>query len=341
MASMWGRGGLTWRELGHRLWQQIWLDDVMGRCAELSYYFLFSIFPALFFVTTLFGYWAAAPELRASLFLYLARVSPTRDVFELLVGSVREVAEGRGGAKLWLSLLAALWVSSNAMLAVGKTLNVACGLKETRRWWRRRLVAIVLTLVFGGLTLSALALILYGATIGNTLAERLGIGASFAVAWHLVQWPLVLLFVVISFEMVYNYGPDLGEGARREWWTPGAVTGVALWLAASFGLRLYFAYFDTFSKTYGSLGAVIALLTWFYLTAFAILMGGEVNSEIGHAMTAAGLRGGPRRHRLRMLRRRLAQLRRRPEQVDHPVPTVAEVAEAAASETALEPSRKP
>jgi membrane protein len=279
---MWTRGGLTWRALGLRLWRQIYEDELLARCAELAYFFLFSIFPLLLFLTTLLGYVAGTDEgLRLDLFRFIARVSPSLEVTTLVHTTLDEITAARTGTKLWLSLVVALWVASNGMLAVSRTLNHACGLKETRRWWWRRIVALGLTLTFAVLIVGALAIIFYGSTLGETLAARLGYGAAFALAWRIFQWPLVLVFLVISFELVYNYAPNLGKSPQRQWGTPGAVAGVFLWLLASFGLRTYLSYRHSYTTTYGSLGAVILLLLWFYLTAFAILMGGEVNSEIG------------------------------------------------------------
>ena len=306
MTSLWTRAGLTWKEIGMRLWRQIWEDELLGRCAELAYFFLFSIFPLLLFLTTLLGYLAqASAELRVNLFNYLARVSPSRDVVALLNNTLTEITVARTGAKLYLSLFAGVWVASNGMLAVSRTLNTACGLKENRPWWRRRIMAIVLTVTVSALIISALALFFYGGTIGETIADSLGIGAAFALAWGFFQWLLVLVFVVIGFELVYNYAPNLGHSPNRQWGTPGAITGVSLWLLASFGLRLYLVYFHSYTTAYGSLGAVILLLLWFYLSAFALLMGGEVNSEIGRELD---LQRGEKRPRL--TRRRKLLLRR-------------------------------
>ncbi|HYN21829.1 MAG TPA: YihY/virulence factor BrkB family protein, partial [Thermoanaerobaculia bacterium] len=150
--------------------------------------------------------------------------------------------------------------------------------KETRRWWKRRIIAVVLTVIFAVLIICALGVIFYGGAIAGLLAAWLG--PFVAMIWHVARWPLLLVFVVLSFEVVYNYAPNLGDSANRQWGTPGAVTAVALWLLASFGLRLYLSYFQAYSTAYGSIGAVILLLTWFYMTGFALLMGGEVNSEI-------------------------------------------------------------
>ncbi len=306
MTSLWTRAGLTWKQLGMRLWRQIWEDEVLGRCAELAYFFLFSIFPLLVFLTTLLGYLAqSSAELRWNLFQYLARVSPSTDVTALLKNTLTEITVARTGTKLYLSLFAAVWVASNGMLAVSRTLNTACGFKESRRWWRRRIMAILLTVTVAILIVCALVLFFYGGTIGEAIADSLGIGAAFAVTWRIVQWLLVLVFVTIGFEMVYNYAPNLGDSPNRQWGTPGAVTGVALWLLASFGLRFYLSYFHAYTTAYGSLGAVILLMVWFYLSAFALLMGGEVNSEIGRELSAR--RGEPRP---RLTQRRKMMLRR-------------------------------
>ena len=267
--------------------RQIWQDELLGRCAELAYFFLFSIFPLLLFLTTLLGYAAgASDELRKNLFLYLAEVSPSVEVFDLLVGTLTEITRERTGVKLWLSLLVTIWVASNGMLAVARTLNHACGLKETRPLWKRRGHRHRAHLQLGRAhRLGALPHPLRrhhrqalwpSASASAPPSPSLGI---------VLQWPLVLVFLVIGFEMVYNYAPNLGDSPARQWGTPGAITGVALWLLASFGLRLYLSYFGAFSTAYGSLGAVIVLLLWFYLTAFAILMGGEVNSEIAREIS--------------------------------------------------------
>jgi membrane protein len=119
---------------------------------------------------------------------------------------------------------------------------------------------------------------LYGGTIGEALATRYGFSNLFTIVWKIVQWPIALLFVLTTFNLVYNFAPNIPGPARR-WITPGAFVGVGLWLLVSFGFRLYLGFFDSYSVTYGSLGAVIILMLWFYLSGVAILIGGEVNSE--------------------------------------------------------------
>jgi membrane protein len=285
--SLWTRAGLSWRTLLLRLWAQLWEDEVLGRCAELSYIFLFSVFPLLLFLTTLLGYLAEQNAgLRWNLFWLIARLSPSADVTDLLNRTLEEIAAARSGGKLYLGLLTAIWVASNGMIAVARTLNRACGFRETRPWWVRRLVAMGLTAGFSVMVIGALGLIFYGGEIANAIAERLEIGPYLVALWHLVRWLLVSFFLLFSFEAVYNYGPNVGGNKNRHWLTPGAMTGVALFLGASIGFRYYLFYFKSYTKAYGSLGAVILLLIWFYLTAFSVIMGGEVNSEIAREVAA-------------------------------------------------------
>lgn len=310
MRSMWKRGGLSWWQLAVRVWERIWADQLPGRCAELAYYFLFSVFPLLLFLTTLLGR-LAGPDtrLRIVLFHWLARFAPSPDVTALLTTTLDQIARDRGGARLSLSLLVALWVASTGMQAVARTLNAAFGLDETRPWWQRRLVAVALTIGFAALIICALAVILYGHLIGAELSEAAGIGPEFLAAWRFLRWPLILAFVLFAFEGIYNFAPNLRAGARRPWVTPGAVIGVGLWLAASFGFRLYLDSARAYAITYGSLGAVIVLLLWFYLTALAILVGGVVNSEIFRQLSARREHGSDARQR--PARSRPARRRRR------------------------------
>ncbi|HEX8649204.1 MAG TPA: YihY/virulence factor BrkB family protein [Pyrinomonadaceae bacterium] len=287
MASMWGLGGLTWKELGKRVWQEMQEDDVFGRAAQLSYYFLLALFPLLLFLTSLLGYFAeAGTELRNNLLSYLATVMPA-SAWDLVHTTVDEISKAKGGGKLSFGILATLWAASNGMGAISESLNVAYNVKETRPWWKARLVSILLTIALAVLIISALTLVLYGGEIAEKIAAGFGLGDAFTITWKIVQWPLVLMFVLLSFSLIYYFAPDLHDQDWK-WVTPGSMIGVALWLLVSFAFRGYLHFFDSYSATYGSLGAVIILMLWFYLTGAAILIGGEINSEIENAAAEAG-----------------------------------------------------
>src|SRR5918993_3168844 len=280
-------GGLSWTELGKRVWSEIQEDDVLGRSAQLAYYFLLALFPALLFLVSLIGYFAGEDsELRANLFNYLSTVLPG-EASQLISKTVTDVTQGSGGGKLSFGVLATLWAASNGMGAISETLNVAYEVKETRPFWRVRLTAIALTLALAFLIISALVLVLYGHDLAELVAGKFGLGEAFEWAWKILQWPIVLAFVLFAFALLYYFAPDLHD-QEWKWVTPGSVLGVALWLLVSFGFKAYLQYFNSYSATYGSLGAVIILMLWFYFTGAAILVGGEINSEIEHEMAKRG-----------------------------------------------------
>jgi membrane protein len=217
-----------------RLVRRIKEDRIFGRAAQLSYYFLLALFPLLLFLINILGYLAQEGTLfRDKLLVYLGAVMP-RSAFALVRATVDEIGVSSGTGKLSFGLLAALWAASNGMGAISDTLNTAYNVRERRPWWKVRLISVCLTTALAILILAALAIVLYGGTIGEALAARYGFG-----------------FV-----------------------------GVALWLIVSFAFRVYLGFFDSYSVTYGSLGAVIVLMLWFYLSGVAILIGGEVNCEM-------------------------------------------------------------
>ena len=288
MASLWKLGGQTWGGLAKRVWADIGKDDIFGRAAQLSYYFLLALFPLLLFLTSVIGLMlGSGTGLRHSLFNYLGKVLPP-SASELVSTTMFEVSAASSGGKIWFGILAALWAASTGMGAISESLNVAYHVKETRLWWKQRLIAVGLTLALGLLIISALVIVLYGGRIADGLANHFALGGGFALAWKILQWPIVLVFLFVGFALIYYWAPDLRDQDWR-WVTPGSLIAVVLWLLVSFGFRLYLHYFNSYSKTYGSLGAVIILMLWFYFTGAAILIGGEVNSDIEAAAARAGV----------------------------------------------------
>lgn len=216
-------------------------------------------------------------ELRNKMLSYLAAVMPSSAV-ALVHTTLDEISAASGTGKVSLGILAALWAASNGMGAVSQTLNSAYNVRETRSWWKVRLISVALTVALAVLIVSALAIVLYSGSIGDALAGRYGVTNVFTKLWSILQWPIALGFVLATFNLIYNFAPNIASHQRR-WFPPGAFVAVGLWLLISFGFRLYLHYFDSYSVTYGSLGAVIVLMLWFYLTGVAILIGGEVNCE--------------------------------------------------------------
>lgn len=279
MASFWNSGRQDWQGLAKRVWSDIGKDNIWGRAAQLAYYFLLALFPLLLFLTSVIGViMGSGTGLRHSLFNYLSKVLPG-SASQLVSTTMFEVSNASGGGKISFGILAALWAASNGMGAISESLNVAYHVEESRPWWKQRLTAVGLTIVLAILIISALILVLYGGKIADWLAASYGFGTVFTLGWKVLQWPIVLISLLLGFELIYYWAPDLADQDWK-WVTPGSIVAIMLWLLVSLGFRVYLHYFDSYSKTYGSMGAVIVLMLWFYLTGASILIGGEINSDI-------------------------------------------------------------
>jgi len=283
--SLWKLGGLTPLSLGKQVWKDIGEDEVSVRSAALAYYFVLAIFPAMLFLLSLLGYFAAAgTQLRETLFTTLARVLPG-SASDLVHKTLDEVTRSSGAGKALFGILGALWSASSGVSAVQESLNIAYDVKEDRPMWKQRAIAVGLTFALAVLVLGALALTLYGGDAAEWLGSHIALGQAAVIAWKIVQWPVVLGCMFLAFAVTYYFAPSLEE-PEWHWITPGSALGLVFWIVASLGFKIYLHFFNSYSKTYGSVGAVIILLLWLYITGLAILVGGEVNSAIGHAADA-------------------------------------------------------
>src|SRR5436309_6066814 len=227
------------REFLLRVWARADDDELLGRSAQLSYYFLLALFPLLLFLVTLFGYFnGAGSHLRHRLFAYLGEVMPAT-ALHLVTATIDEVTQARGGGKLSAGLLLALWASSSGMNAISQSLNAAYDVRETRPWWKVRLISIMLTVALATLIVSALLIVLYGGRLGHFLAALIHLGRAFALTWKILQWPIALIFVFITFSLIYQYAPNVAtrrpsqrlslSDYRRRWLSPGVAVAVLLW----------------------------------------------------------------------------------------------------------------
>lgn len=279
--------------LSKKFWRNVWArsenDQILGRAAQLSYFFLLALFPLLLFLITLFGYFNGdGSHLQQRMIAYLGDVMPPA-ALQLVVATLDEITKGRGTGKLSLGILLALWAASSGVNALAEGLNSAYDVTKTRAWWQVRLISIAMTVALSVLIVSALILVLYGGQFGEALAIRINAGQVFSITWRVLQIPFALMCVVIALVMIYRFVPNVaaqrrGKGLRksdyrRRWFSPGIVIAVLLWLMVSLGFRLYLHFFNSYSATYGSLGALIILMLWFYLTGAVILLGGEINCE--------------------------------------------------------------
>jgi membrane protein len=260
--------------------QRIGIHEVFTRSAALSYYFLLALFPLLLFLVSLVSLFAERnTQLRENIVLALGSMAPA-SATQLLHRVTNETFTSKHDAlKLAVGIGGAFWASSGGISAIMKALNVIYDTKETRPWWKKKFVVLALTLAISALGIFVLLLALYGGKIGGALASEIGMGSLFRWAWKILQWPVSFAAMLLALSILYYFAPNLKE-RNWSWITPGSVAGVTLWVLASLGFRVYLHYFNHYGATYGSLGAVIILLLWLYITGFAILTGGEVNRVI-------------------------------------------------------------
>jgi membrane protein len=272
---------LTWRRAGAIIWNKLFEDDVFGRAAQLAYYWVFSIFPLLIFLTSLLAFLPMRRNLNQWVRM-IGKVLPP-DAYSLLNATFQQIVGQQRGDLLSLSIFITLWSSSSGMEAIISALNRAYGSAPARHWLQQRLLAISLTLGLAAFIISALALIFFGENISGHLAEYFGFSDTFNTIWAVAQWPIIIGLVLLGLELVYYFAPNIRRGVYGKRWellTPGGIFAVAMWLLISFGLRFYLSRFGNFNATYGALAGVMVLMLWLYMTGVAILVGGEINSVL-------------------------------------------------------------
>jgi membrane protein len=267
-----GRG--EWIAVVKRAARRFLADDCMGLAQEVAYSAMLAFFPAVAFLLGLLGVLHLFDQLQS----FVATVAPS--------GVVRFVAglqkDSTGGAKIAALLVGgagAVWAASGAMGSVIKATNRAYERMETRPFWKLRAIAILLV-VLSGITVIALAvLIVFGGPIGTAIAEQAGLGHQFTLIWAILRWPIAFAAVLLLFAFVYYFGPNK-DVRNWKWVTPGSLLAALMWLALSGLFTLYVTFAGSYSKTYGSLAAGVILLLWLNYTAWALLFGAELNSEL-------------------------------------------------------------
>ncbi len=270
---------LGWGDLLKRTGKEAIADDIVDLGAQQAYYFFFALFPALLTLISIASFFPVT-HLMDSIMTVLARFAPP-DVLTIVQDQITKLSNSDNGGILTFGFLLTLWSSSAAMVSIITTLNAAYDITEGRPWWKVRLTAIALTVGISIFILASISLVLVGPTLAEHLAARLHMGPAFKWTWWVLQWPVVIALVATAIGMMYYFAPDAEQ--QWVWITPGSVLATVLWMLVSLGFKLYIALAGTYNETYGTLGGVIVLLTWFYLTSLAMLIGAEFNAEIEHA----------------------------------------------------------
>jgi membrane protein len=270
---------LAWPELMKRTVKDSIEDDAFGLAAQLSYYFFLSLFPALLFIVALASFFPLY-NFNDELIRMLGPIAPAA-VVTLLQDQLTSLSNSKDGGLLSIGLLMALWSSSAAMVSVIDAMNRAYDIEETRPWWKVRVTGIGITIGLAVFILTSFGLIVAGPWLADFLGREFGLAPAFTLAWKILQWPVVFLLASTGFGLVYYFAPD----ADQEWvWiTPGALTATMLWLMASLAFRFYVVNFGSYDEAYGTLGAIILTLLWFYISGLVMVLGAELSAEIEHA----------------------------------------------------------
>lgn len=271
---------ITWRELGRRLWVEFEEDSISDCAAQLAFYFLFSLFPFLFFLVTLAAYMPFAPGAVAAMVARLAPLMPG-DALQLVQGHLESLVAVSQPRLITLGLLVALWTASRGVDALRKALNLAYDVPEHRPYWKTQGLAILTTLAGTLLIPLAFGLFLLGGRFGEFIAGQLHALNAFHAVWTWLRWPLTAGLVMIVSSLCYWILPAFKH--RFQFFTPGALLATGLWLATTWGFTQYVEQFGRYNVTYGSIGGVVVLLLWLYLTGLIFIIGGEVNAVLEQA----------------------------------------------------------
>jgi len=259
-------------------------DRIPSLAAETAYYFFFSLFPLLLFLTPLLGLVGNGQQLMESM---LGRFSTTMpaDTLALLRRVLGEIITSSGNAGIMsIGVLLAGWSGSSIFGSLMDALNIAYDASETRPWWKKQLLRIGVLLVAGAIMLLATFIFLDGERVTRWVAATLGFGDAGITAWNVLQVVLAIALLVAVGAVLFKFLPNV-----QQRWTHVIVASTIttiLWIAATLLFRVYVQHFGSYNKTYGTIGGVIVLLTWMYYSMFVVLVGGELAAEL-HRGTGA------------------------------------------------------
>ncbi|GIN74594.1 transporter [Bacillus sp. J14TS2] len=257
-----------------RLIVKIMDNDVTGMAAQLAYFFLLSLFPLLIFVATLLPY---TPLSQDDLFNMIKGFAP-EETFNMIRSTLNEVMDNRSGGLLSIGIIGTIWSASNGMNGLMRSLNRAYNVEEGRPFILARGLAVILTLAMIFVFLLALLVPVFGKQLGVFVFSSLGFSNEFLEIWGIIRWTLTPIILFLVFFIIYLLAPSTKVKFKTA--APGALFASLGWIIVSFGFSYYVSEFGNYTSTYGSLGAIIVLMLWFYLSAIIIMVGGELNSLI-------------------------------------------------------------
>ena len=266
----------TLRSFSQQVIRESMDDGVLDLAAAVSYYFLFALFPALLFLAALLAQ-LHLTGLMENIVATLTAQLP-RDAGQMVSMQVQRLLQNHSSGLISLSTILLLYSASQGFTGLMSAFNRAYEVPETRSWWKRLLIAIELTFSAGLLIAIALSALIFGEKLLFFITGPFHIGPALAVFWPVLRWGAIMVFLWLAMTMLYHYLPNIRGG--NSGMLTAAFASLVLWTIASALLASYADNIATYSAIYGSLGAVIALMLWFYVLALALLVGAEIHSEI-------------------------------------------------------------
>jgi membrane protein len=249
-------------------------DDCMGLAQQIAYSSLLAFFPAVAFLVGALGLFDLFDDVKR----LLDPIAPN-GVIKFVSSLQKDSGGGTSAAAFAIGFFGAVWAASGAMGSIMKAVNRAYELRETRAFWKSRAIAIFLVVATGITTAGVFLLVVVGGALGDAIAKRAHLGGAFQWTWTVLRWPIAFCAILLFFALVYYLGPNKSQRSWK-WVTPGSVLGGALWLLLSGLFALYVTFAGNYTKTYGTLASGIILLLWLNYSAFALLFGAELNSEL-------------------------------------------------------------
>src|SRR5215213_3287594 len=261
-----------------RTFAEVWKDGVLGLSAQAAYSFFFSLFPILLFLAPVLSLIGDKQVIVNRLLTRIAVTVPV-EAYNLLSGIVKDVVLGENAPGLIsIGLLLAIFSGSAIIDTLIGALNAAYEVNDPRPWWKKRLIAMLFTVIAGVVIGFATIVMVGGESIVGFLTGVLRVSGDTARVWGVVQYPLALVLLVGIIWLLFYFLPYTKQ--RKSHVLVGSIVTVALWILITLVFRYYVANFGSYNKTYGTIGGVIILLTWMYWTMAALLIGGELNSEL-------------------------------------------------------------
>lgn len=261
-------------QVGQTVSARVGRNDVSGNAAQLAYYMLFSIFPMLLIAATLLAYLHIDKD---SVFNMIKEFAPDQ-IMDFLEENLNTLLTQKNGGLLSIGIIATLWSASNGMNAVMKSLNKAYGVTNKRNYVVQRLLSMFFTLAMLATVGATLLLLVFGQQIGMFLINHLNFSEDFLSFWNNLRWTVTLIVIFVVFTFLYWVAPNRRSTLISV--LPGALFSTIGWTVASLGFAYYVNNFGNYSATYGSIGVIIILMLWFYLTGIILMIGGELNATL-------------------------------------------------------------